>query len=216
MLVGHTISDSLGVILAVDQGICEILQRPEAEIVGVSYLDLTCPNDRSWNRVIVDAIDLNSKPVTFRKRYSLPNGAVASCEVQASRLSEGHDRGRLVGTLRQLNSRPAAGTPAALWRSACRMSATLERRQKELGDDLFSDYPWMVLLHLYLIEAEGRCVDDTELAKRTGTRGQMLIRWLRVLEQRGLVDFIARPGCIAQLTGNGISKIERLLEEVPV
>jgi PAS domain-containing protein len=92
MLVGHTISDELGVILALDQGVCEFLCRPEAEIVGVSYLDLTCPKDRSWNKIIVDAIDHNGKPVTFQKRYLLPTGVTISCEVQASRLGEGRDR----------------------------------------------------------------------------------------------------------------------------
>jgi PAS domain-containing protein len=216
MLVGHTISDELGVILALDQGVCEFLCRPEAEIVGVSYLDLTCPEDRSWNKIIVDAIDHNGKPVTFQKRYLLPTGVTISCEVQASRLGEGRNRERLIGTLHQLNPKPVSITPLSLWQSARRMSETLERRRAELGDDLFSDYPWTVLLHLYLAEAEGQCVDETALAARAGTPGRMLVRWLRALEQRGLVEFLARPMCIAQLTNEGISKVEKLLGEAAV
>jgi hypothetical protein len=188
-----------------------MLHRDMADILGMSYLDLTHPDDRLWNRGSVKSLGVADGPITIRKRYSRPDGIAVWCEAQVSRLDAGSDRGRLIGTLHQVAHPSVARTPKELWQSAFRMIGDLQRRRTELGGDLFLDFAWTLLLQLYLAEAEGRCGDLADLAMRSGTRVASVRRWLSVLEERGLIDQTGEPGCAAQLTAAGVLKIERLL-----
>jgi hypothetical protein len=69
-----------------------------------------------------------------------------------------------------------------------------------------------LLLQLYLAEAEGRCVDLTDLGMRSGIRVESVRRWLCVLDERGLVDNAVAPECAGQLTAAGVVKVERSLD----
>lgn len=212
ILVGHTLADPCGNILAVDQGVCTLFHRNSTELIGMSYLDITHPDDRSNNRGRVDALGKNQAPIILRKRYLRPDGAAVWCEAQVSRLDDGNDRGRLIGTLHHVCVKSILQTPRELWLAACRRSANLQRRRRELGDDLFSDFAWLLLLQLYLAEIEGRCADFEDLVIRTECRLDSVRRWLRVLEERKFVDSVELPGCAAQLTSTGIAKVEKLLD----
>jgi PAS domain S-box-containing protein len=210
-LVGHTLADGDGRILAVDQKVVALFHREEADIAGMSYIDLTHPEDRLWNRNSVETLGATDGPITIRKRYLRPDGMAVWCEAQVSRLGTGSDRGRLIGTLHQLSDGSVSRTPKDLWQSACRMSVALQRRRTELGADLCLDLPWSLLLQLYLAEAEGRCVDLTDLGMRSSIQVESVRRWLCVLDERGLVDTTAAPECAAQLSAVGVVKVERLL-----
>lgn len=106
-------------------------------------------------------------------------------------------------------------TPEMLWRSADRKDREIRLRRDELGDDLFTDYAWLILLQLYKAEAEGRCMSFAQICDRTGCREASVGRWLRALEERNLVDRFDSRICAGQLTSTGISKIERMLEGPP-
>jgi PAS domain S-box-containing protein len=211
-LVGHTLADGDGRILAVDQKVVALFHREEADIAGMSYIDLTHPEDRLWNRNSVETLSAAVGPIAIRKRYLRPDGIAVWCEAQVSRLDTGSDRGRLIGTLHQLVDGSISRTPKDLWQSARRMSAALQRRRAELGADICFDFPWTLLLQLYLAEAEGRCVNLKDLAVRSDIRVESVQRWLSVLDERGLVDKTVAPECAAQLTAAGVVKVERLLD----
>jgi hypothetical protein len=100
-----------------------------------------------------------------------------------------------------------------LWRSACRREHALRSRRTELGDDLFSDYAWLILLQFYKAEAEGTCINLSQMSVRTGCREPSLLRWLKALEEKKLIDLFESKVCAGQLTSTGIAKIEKLLEE---
>jgi hypothetical protein len=56
MLIGHSISDALGQILAVDHAIYELLHRSEAKLIGMSYVSITHPDDATWKAPLVDKL----------------------------------------------------------------------------------------------------------------------------------------------------------------
>ncbi|TCP96407.1 hypothetical protein C8J46_109103 [Sphingomonas sp. PP-F2F-A104-K0414] len=212
MLVGHSISDAFGRILAVDHGICELLHRPEAELIGMSYKQITHPDDVTWNASLVDKLKASGGPLAIRKRYLRPGAPAIWSDVQVSRLRDGLDQGRLVGTISKVELEAIELSPAFLWRSANRKERDLRARRTELGDDLFADYPWLILLQLYKAEAEGVCISLIQLSRHTGCREQTLVRWLKALVERELIDFFDSDICVGQLTSTGMSKIEGLLE----
>jgi hypothetical protein len=116
-----------------------------------------------------------------------------------------------VGTIRLLDGKPAAHAPEDLWRSAKRVRMAIERRRAELGEQLFSDHCWVVLIETYLAEAEGRSLDVAQLSDAIGLRRPLLVRWIAVLAERGLIAGIGRDRPALQLTAAGLARVEALL-----
>jgi hypothetical protein len=215
MLIGHSVSDALGRILAVDDSICEMLHRSEAELIGMSYVDVTHPDDVTLNKPLVDKLQASAGPITIRKRHLRPDSTSIWSDVQVSRLGRGLDHGRLVGTVNRADHSSQTPCPDSLWRSAVRKDRDLQLRRTELGDDLFTDHPWLILLQLYIAEAEGGCISIRQISRRTRCREQSLIRWLKVLEEKKLIDRFNSEICAGQLTTIGIGKVESILEGAP-
>lgn len=210
MLIGHSVSNGDGSILALDSAVCDALQRSRREIVGQSYLDITHPADRRRNAVLVDRIPSNGAPIWFRKRYIVPDGGTIETDVHVSRMNTGTDMGRLVGTLYLVAPQEQRFAPAMLWRAARQLAQLNDIRRDLLGSDLFSDYAMSIMLQLYLDEAEGRESNTLTLAAMIGLAPSVAQRWMRALEGKELIELLDN-GAVAQLTGIGAQKILGLL-----
>jgi DNA-binding MarR family transcriptional regulator len=95
-------------------------------------------------------------------------------------------------------------------------SILLVRRARTaiLGENLFSDPAWDILLELYAASLGGRSVSVAELVGATETQPSTTVRWVSVLTDRGLVQSAAdaaRPGRLfVSITGEGLSRMEHL------
>ena len=98
MIIGHSVSDGDGVILAIDEPVATVLQRTQKQLVGMSYLSITHPDDVARNLSQVAALQPNGNSARIRKRYIGGEGDIITLEVQVSRLGNG-ESGRLIGTL---------------------------------------------------------------------------------------------------------------------
>lgn len=91
------------------------------------------------------------------------------------------------------------------------------RRQREtaFGAKLFQDPAWDILLDLYINQHSGRRTSVTDLFHSGPSSPTTILRWLAILEQRGLVSRLSDPhdrrrNYIA-LTAPGVEKMERAL-----
>lgn len=210
VLVGHTLATAEGRLLAVDPHVCEIMHREERELIGVTFHSLTHPDDLDKNVAALMALRVQDGPLSLRKRYVRTDGTAVWSNIQVSRL-RADDGSRLVGTIEVISAPALDACPENLWRSAKRVSALIERRRAELTEDLFSDYAWLILLQIYLAEAEGRKADLLYITEAVRLRRTVAERWLGVLESRGLVESSDWTDHAPQLTMIGMAKIERLL-----
>lgn len=216
MLVGHSMSDPDGLLLTMDTTVEDLLQRPLRELVGRSYADVTHPDDRVRNIDRIRTLAPGAGPVCIRKRYLQPGGAAVWVDVHVSRLDRGLEAGRLVGTLylpqaKALTAVPDVVMPERLWQVALKVDRSLHRRREQLGDDLFGDHAWLVLVQIYIAEAEGRVIDATTLGALALLDPSRTHRWIGALAEKGLVE---RPDCSAgviQLTATGLARTETLL-----
>lgn len=211
VLIGHSFSDGEGRLLAVDSHVCEILHREERELIGVLFQSITHPEDRERNVAAVMALRPADRPLSLKKRYLRPDGSAVWSSIQVSRMRS-DDGSRLVGTIQLIHPDCIKPHPERLWRSAKNLSASIDRRRAELSDDLFTDYPWTIMLQIYIAEAEGRMTSAIEITNLGRLRIAVTTRWLLVLEQRGLIEFADSSKFHAQLTALGIVKVERLLD----
>jgi DNA-binding MarR family transcriptional regulator len=217
MIIGHSISDATGVIQVVDETVATVLQRTQKELVGLSYLAITHPDDAARNLSHIAALRPNGNSARIRKRYIGGEGAIITLDVQVSRL--GSETGYLVGTL---STAPTMSDlidlddmPYRMWQRAKDLLRVMRARDDVLGTDLFADHAWATLLIVYVAEAESRIASVEMVADTLRLSRSTLNRWIRVLQSKSLVEPIDANRDALQLTQSGIASIERLLANQP-
>jgi DNA-binding MarR family transcriptional regulator len=96
------------------------------------------------------------------------------------------------------------------------VSILLVRRARGdiLGEGLFSDPAWDILLELYAASLGGRSMSVAELVAATETPPSTTVRWIGVLKARGLVHSVidpAEPGRLfVSINGEGLLRMKHL------
>jgi DNA-binding MarR family transcriptional regulator len=91
-----------------------------------------------------------------------------------------------------------------------------QRRELLLGEDLFADPAWDVLLDLFVAEHAGRKVSVSSACLAAGVPLSTALRWLSKLENKGLI--VRRPDELdarrthVQLTDDAVERIQSLLQ----
>lgn len=90
-------------------------------------------------------------------------------------------------------------------------------RDQAFGDDLFFDPAWSILLELYVHHRQRTATSITSLCLATKVPPSTGLRWVALLEKRGLVVREADPfdkrKSYARLTADAIDRVERALDD---
>ena len=65
--------------------------------------------------------------------------------------------------------------------------ATHRFRSREIGEDLFGDPAWDILLDLYNAETRNLALSSSNVGRVAGIAQTTALRWLSILEHRGLI-----------------------------
>lgn len=207
MPTAHCVSTIDGVILEVDRAFLDLVGRSEADVVGSSYRSITHPEDLARSATMLASLVNREPPVRLQKRYVRPDGTVIAANVYVTRFDSPD---RLVSTL-FWNDRGRPLPPAKLWEAALRMRHMHRTREAELGRDLSTDPVGTLLTLLYLAEAEGRIIGLTDIAVQAGMSASIVVRWLRLLHDRGIVADLSDLDADVSLTRDGLAHMERIL-----
>lgn len=89
------------------------------------------------------------------------------------------------------------------------------RRARFFDDDLFGEPSWDILLDLYLASCEDRLVPTTSACIGSGVPPTTALRWLRILESKGLVerrnDNLDGRRTFVTLSDRGVTAMEAFL-----
>lgn len=206
MPVAHCVSSMAGIILDFDEGFCQLVQREPEELIGLSYTAITAAEDLNKSSTMLRALVDKAAPTHIRKTYVRPDGSLIEADLLVSKFSE---EGRLIATLSWFEGQRAA-SPSRLWKAALRIKHIYDLRIIEFGRDLFSDHVGLILVHIYLAEAEGRVAAASQIAQAIDISTQSMNRWVKVLAQRGLLETLDDAEEYIQLSHNGVSRLERL------
>lgn len=210
MPAAHCVSTLDGVILQADQGFLDLLQRRESDVIGISYRQITDPQDLQRSGNMLAVLEAAAAPVRLQKRYLRPDGTSIAANLLVTRFS---DPDRLISTLfwhdggRDL-------PPARLWEAALRIRHVHNARVKVFGSDLSTDPIGSLLIGIYLAEAEGRAVGLNQIATYAGVAISTATRWVAVLRQRNIIDAQADATFNLQLTRAGLDRVEAMLTTV--
>lgn len=206
----HCVSTLEGVILKADRGFLDLVQRIESEVVGLSYKAITDPRDLRRSASMLTMLEDGAAPVRLQKRYIRPDGSSVAANLLITRFS---NPDRLVSTLFWRESGRAL-PPARLWEAALRIRHVHGARIKLFGDDLSTDPVGSLLVGIYLAEAEGRNLELAELAAYADVAYSTAARWVKVLQERGIVQSGTDPALSIQFTQVGLDNMEAMLATV--
>ena len=206
----HCVSTIDGIILAADRGFCDLIQRSEAETIGLSYREVTDPRDLSRSASMLVRLESGAAPVRLQKRYIRPDGNSVAANLFVTRFS---NPDRLVSTLFwKENGRGLP--PARLWEAALNIRHVHETRETLFGRELSTDPVGTLLIGIYLAEAEGRILLLDEIARDAKLLPATASRWIRVLQKRGIVRSNVEPTSGIELTQRGLKNLEHMLAAV--
>lgn len=118
--------------------------------------------------------------------------------------------------IRPINSAEDAGLPAIRLAAANSWISARKARDDAFGDDLFFDPAWSILLELYLHHRQRTAVSVTSLCLGAKIPPSTGLRWMAVLEKRGLIvresDPFDRRKIYAELTAEGINRLEKAID----
>lgn len=213
MLIGHSWADLNGTILQIDDAVADLLRRRRRDLEGISYLSITHPADRNRNAALVSALRPGAGPKLLRKRYLGDDGTEIWATLHTARVGKDNASSHLVGTF--MADQPDNG-PRRLWREATRLLDTYRLRAEVLGHQLFADHAWLIILHLYIAEAEGCAISISEISRQSRISERSLTLWVRALFTEGLIANTTGRAGVFELSQGGIAKVERLLDNLDI
>lgn len=210
MSASHCVSSLDGIILHADQGFLDLLKRREGDVIGISYRQITDPQDLQRSADMLAVLKEGAAPVRLQKRYLRPDGTSIAANLLITRFS-GPDR--LISTLFwHDNGRDLP--PARLWEAALRIRHVHDARVRLFGADLSTDPIGSLLIGIYLAEAEGRSIGLNKIATYAGIANSTAARWVTVLQQRGIIERKEDTTIDLQLTRSGLDRVEAMLATV--
>lgn len=80
-------------------------------------------------------------------------------------------------------------------------------------DEIFDEFAWDMLLHLYVADADGEPISDEELVNRTAQRMPAGLRWIAHLEKAGeiVLERSSAHGVRVTLATDAKDRMTRLL-----
>lgn len=149
-------------------------------------------------------------PVRLQKRYLRSDGSSIAANIFVTRFS---DPDRLISTLFWQETGRAL-PPARLWEAALRIRHVHSARLRLFGHDLSTDPVGSLLIGIYLAEAEGRVIGLHGIADYAGLALPIATRWVRLLQERGVMEAQADPDVGLQLSKDGLERVEAMLTAV--
>jgi len=210
MPTAHCVSSTDGIILAADRGFLDLVRRPENEVIGASYRKLTHPGDLGISEQLLASLVDRAPPLRLQKRYLRPDGTSVSTLLFVTCFA---DPDRLVSTL-FWHEEGSEVRPERLWEAALRIQHVRSVRRAAFGDELTTDPVGALLIAVYLAEAEGRLVGVQQLASDADMAVSTTARWIRVLQERGIIHSDDEDHLSVQFTHTGLLNMERTLESV--
>jgi PAS domain-containing protein len=210
MPAAHCVSSLDGIILQADQGLLDLLQRRESDVIGISYQQITDPRDLQRSADMLAVLKEGAAPVRLQKRYLRPDGTSIAANLLVTRFS---NPDRLISTLFwHDNGRDLP--PVRLWEAALRIRHVHDARVRLFGVDISTDPIGSLLIGIYLAEAEGRNIGLGNIASYAGIAISAATRWVAVLREHGIVDGQADAMLDLQLTRLGLDRVEAMLATV--
>ena len=210
MPTAHCLSTFKGVILAADRGFLDLVRRPENQVIGVSYRDLTHPDDLEKSATMLSLLVDRATPFRLQKRYIRPDGSAIAASLFVTYFD---NPGRLVSTL-FWHDVGSELRPERLWEAALRLQHVNSIRREAFGDRLITDPVGTLLVAIYLAEAEGRVVNVRALSSEIRIPPSVTKRWIMALQQEGVIRDDGDIEVDVQFTQSGIISMEQMLASV--
>lgn len=210
--IGTVISDLDQRILQIDDRFGEIVGRERRSLIGKQALSFTCADDLPANQPALDKLAVNGPGFTIVKRYVRGDGGLVWVRNHVTRITDGHGAPLLCATTQPTDRPFGSERLARNYKTAQRLCSVFVTGRRQLAPEVVWAPAIEALLWLYRAEIEGRSLDTEMLATLTASAPGVMVRWVRLLQERGLVTG-EQPGPLGDRTCIRISaSAERALD----
>jgi hypothetical protein len=204
--VGTIITDISQTILHIDDRYSEIVYRERASLIGQQALSFTYADDLPANKPVLDKLSGNGAGFTIVKRYVRSDGNLVWVRNHVTKITDGLGLPVLCATT-QLIERPfGSNLLKRNYEAARRLCGALIAGRQQLTSDVVWAPATEALLWLYRAEIEGKSLNVDELAALTASAPSVMVRWVKLLQERNLV-IGETPGQVSGQTCVRISAI---------
>ena len=213
--VGTIITDLEQRILHIDDQSSEIIGRECDTLVGRHVLSFTHVDDLPANKPALDRLSVNGPGFTIVKRYVRGDGSLVWVKNHVTRIKDGTGLPVICATTQPIERPFGSDRLTRNYKAARRLCNALVIGRQQLTPDVVWAPAIEALLWLYRAEIEGLSLNADKLAALTGSAPSVMVRWVRLLQERGLV-VSEEPGrlcgqqCI-RISTNGEQKLDGLL-----
>jgi PAS domain S-box-containing protein len=185
--IGTIISDLDQRILQIDDRFGEIVGRERRSLIGKRALSFTYAEYLPANRPVLDRLAVDGPGFTIVKRYVRGDGGLVWVRNHVTRITDGHGAPVLCATAQPTDRPFGSERLARHYKAAQRLCGVFVTGRRQLSPEVVWAPAIEALLWLYRAEIEGRSLDAETLAALTATVPGVMVRWVRVLQERGLV-----------------------------
>ena len=212
--VGHVLLDDHGTILGTDAGFAAMLRMTTGSLIGRSVLEITAPDHRRACTVGMSNLRATGQPFVVRKQMLRGDDTIVWVErtTAVSCLADG--RTMILATFVPIVAPEPRLDPAVLLDQARFLSDGRSDLRETFGGALFGNPAWDLLLHAYIVEAEGHAIDIARIATAAHIAPAVAIRWARALAADGLLEIETgggKPYPRYRLSNTALEKIEHYL-----
>jgi PAS domain S-box-containing protein len=187
-VVAHCLADAEHRIVWCDDAYTELLRRDRQEIIGKHPLDFTHALDRGLNATMLGRLASEGTAFSITKRYLRGDGALIWVSNTVAPAHDGHGPRPVCVTCRPVADPVNTSALARNMRAARQLCTAFIIGKELFGADLITAPAAETLLLLYTAEIEGTHPTGYDLARSLDVGAAPMIRWLKLLLQRGLIE----------------------------
>ena len=186
--IGQVITSDQHVILHVDDAYLAIIGRDRSEMVGRHALSFTFGDDLDRVGPLLDRLAASGQSFAATKRDVRGDGSLQWVSNHASMVRDAGGRGLVCTTCKPFGRPFGDGGLARNYYVARQLCIALDAGRAVLGSDVVAAPAAETLLRLYKAEMEGVAVAVRDLANDSNTALPVMIRWVKHLIGRNLID----------------------------
>lgn len=185
--VGTIITDLEQRILHIDDRYEAIVRRGRDTLLGKHALSFTHIDDLPANKPALDRLAVDGPGFTITKRYVRGDGDLVWVKNHVTRIKDGIGPPLMCATTQPIDRPFGSERLTRNYKAAQRLCSALIAGRRELTPEIVGPPAVEALLWLYRAEIEGLSLNADKLAALTASPASVVVRWVKLLQERGLV-----------------------------
>ncbi|MGP7795600.1 PAS domain-containing protein [Sphingomonas sp. CLY1604] len=197
--VGTIITNLEQQVLHIDDRAADIIGRERDTLIGQHALSFTHIDDLPANKPALNRLAVNGPGFTIVKRYVRGDGNLVWVKNHVTRVTDGIGPPIMCATTEPIERPFGNERLTRKHKAAQRLCNAMDAGRRQFSSEVVWAPAMEALVWLYRAEIEGLSLNADKLAALTVSSAIVMVRWVKLLQERGLV-ISEEPGRLCSQT----------------